>query len=155
MAGGLADQLRVGDMTSGAGAATAVVALGPPDDFGLMEGIALGEGGGETCGVEPNRGLFLQASEVESLVFPLREAILGESHGPEDSEIATCRNDEPAEQGDSSAPAAYEYPFDLAQGLTAFNLLALPGDPNIQTTIIPPDGVGYHPHRSTRPCRTV
>ena len=63
--GGLADQLRIEDVTT-----VAVGLGGEGDDYGLVRGIAAGDRvGGSACGQRPGNGAFLPAGDVGDLVL--------------------------------------------------------------------------------------
>ena len=140
--GGLADQLREGDISSGRGAEVAVVALGNPVDFDLIGSVATGQGVLGPCGALPSRGLFLPAADVAQLVLQLRGAVLGPDNGPS---TGTTGIDTGASADCESRTdvQTFDYPFLLNQGLTAFNLLTLSGASNVQSTIVSPDGSEY------------
>ena len=119
-AGGLADQLRTGDITTGSGAEMAVVALDTTNaNFDLIRAVAVGQGTGGPCGAQPARGTFVSATNISQLVFGLRAAVLGASQGPAAGEtgIATC---------DANAAACskvgqvenFDYPFEITPGIT-------------------------------------
>ncbi|KRB75810.1 hypothetical protein ASE01_12165 [Nocardioides sp. Root190] len=72
-AGGQADQLRAQDIVT---LAVGLKAPGSDADFDLMKGIAEASGsGGESCkgGASPTPGAFIQASQVDELLFAFDE----------------------------------------------------------------------------------
>lgn|GEM_PF-1382137 len=134
--GGLADQLRSGPITTGAGAYMTVVALGDPSNFGLVRAIAENTGA-EVCGQEPARGDVLEAASLGELIYalatgpnPNESVVLGDM-------VPTCTS---VELTDASVVSACELPFELTAAIRSFNLLTLAGDPAVSTVLVPPNG---------------
>jgi hypothetical protein len=138
---GLIDTLRSPSRdVSKDGAFIAAVAFGD-QDFDLMRSMALGTGREGPCGKRPPSGAFLAAADVPELVERLREALLGKADAANGA-IRTCF----APSSDCSqvgAVQAFDFPFRLQEGLTAFNLLSVAGDPQVQAALITPSGQEY------------
>lgn len=142
--GGLADQLRIGDgITTGSSAQVAVVALdqAAQPNFDLVRSIAEGQSAAGPCGSEPARGSFVSADSIATLAIELREAVLGKQHGSTDGR-PSCVNATEACIFDPSAPEilTFDYPFELSEAITGFNLLTLSADPSVTSSLITPDG---------------
>jgi hypothetical protein len=132
----LADRLRAGLITEGAGAFTTVVALGNADKFDLMNRVVAGTGSSQ-CGDLPPRGEVLSTEEVGELIFELTESANPSDSVLPDGSIDTC------DAGDVVAtdePTDCELAFTLAPTIRGFNLLTLAGDPQVSTSLITPDG---------------
>ena len=82
--GGLADRLRAGDISTGAGAQVAVVALGvntAATDFDLVGGIADGSMGTAPCGAAPARGVVYPSTDLSGVIQSLVTSVLGQGDG--------------------------------------------------------------------------
>ena len=134
--GGPIDVLRSGDIYSGSGAQLAVVALGKPNRFGLINRMAADAE--SVCGTQPPRGSVFPAQNVDELIFNLQEAVQSGSVGASDTTIGTCPiNNDCVTSGEIKS---WDLPFTLTAGIGSFNLLALEGDRSVHAVLIDPNG---------------
>ena len=143
--GGLADRLRTGDLSSGEGAALAVVGLGSSTSFDLISSIAQGSGQGGPCGSAAARGVFLPADSLDLLSFDLITAVLGRGDGSPvgTTGIGSCAAADPLCTSKDPQVQVFDFPFVLNGGLVKFNLVTLAGDPSVTATLISPDMSEY------------
>ena len=143
--GGLADRLRTGDLSSGEGAALAVVGLGSSTSFDLISSIAQGSGQGGPCGSAAARGVFLPADSLDLLSFDLITAVLGRGDGSPvgTTGIGSCAAGDPLCTSKDPQVQVFDFPFVLNGGLVKFNLVTLAGDPSVTATLISPDMSEY------------
>ena len=129
---GPVDRLRSGSIVGGEGIEVAVIALGDPSRFKVIERVI--EDPDRNCGSKPARGEIYPVSFYGDLIFSIQEAVNGKPvNGDTTSE--TC-----SRPFSSTANDKIEcfISFNLAAGIGSFDLLVLKANETVSVELISP-----------------